>query len=273
MIHPSPQWIALASCLVFGACKQTDGYIQLASSSNANSQVSIVGSSDESQWEYLAAKYDTNADKQITSAEYDRSAKAFAAFDRDNNGVLEAADFKRGKHDDEPGMSSMRNRISPMVLAKYFQSDQDETVLVRREIAGAFLVFDSDKDGRLTRFEFEKESARRGAPSSRRMDRFGMLTASVAGDNVHDFGLAELLTYFDSVAKDGKLMAPMTAAAPKPSRAKTAEVHTDNTASAQGKLAPDFTLPMLHAEAGDQLVQLSSFRGKKPVALIFGSYT
>ncbi|GIW81560.1 MAG: hypothetical protein KatS3mg105_3367 [Gemmatales bacterium] len=37
-----------------------------------------------------------------------------------------------------------------------------------------------------------------------------------------------------------------------------------------GKTAPDFTLQTLD---GKSRVRLSSFAGKKPVALIFGSYT
>ena len=39
---------------------------------------------------------------------------------------------------------------------------------------------------------------------------------------------------------------------------------------AVGQDAPDFTLKALH---GEKTVKLSSFRGKKPVVLIFGSYT
>jgi hypothetical protein len=35
-------------------------------------------------------------------------------------------------------------------------------------------------------------------------------------------------------------------------------------------MAPDFRLPVLHSQ---ETVQLASFRGQKPVALIFGSYT
>ncbi len=38
-----------------------------------------------------------------------------------------------------------------------------------------------------------------------------------------------------------------------------------------GELAPDFELPF--AEELDRKVRLSSYVGKKPVALIFGSYT
>jgi hypothetical protein len=37
-----------------------------------------------------------------------------------------------------------------------------------------------------------------------------------------------------------------------------------------GEMAPDFTLPTLDRRSE---VQLSSFRGKRPVVLVFGSYT
>src|SRR5437867_1330368 len=37
-----------------------------------------------------------------------------------------------------------------------------------------------------------------------------------------------------------------------------------------GDVAPDFRLRALH---GEQTVQLASFRGQKPVVLVFGSYT
>jgi hypothetical protein len=44
----------------------------------------------------------------------------------------------------------------------------------------------------------------------------------------------------------------------------------ETLAPAVGAEAPDFELPML--ESGGR-VRLSAFRGRKPVALIFGSYT
>jgi hypothetical protein len=44
----------------------------------------------------------------------------------------------------------------------------------------------------------------------------------------------------------------------------------ETLAPAIGLDAPDFKLPRL---GGTEQVQLSSFRGRKPVALIFGSYT
>lgn len=39
---------------------------------------------------------------------------------------------------------------------------------------------------------------------------------------------------------------------------------------AAGDLAPDFELTV---RGGEQKVRLSSFRGRRPVALVFGSYT
>ena len=44
----------------------------------------------------------------------------------------------------------------------------------------------------------------------------------------------------------------------------------ETLAPAAGKEAPDFTLQRL---GSDEFVRLSSFKGKRPVALIFGSYT
>jgi hypothetical protein len=37
-----------------------------------------------------------------------------------------------------------------------------------------------------------------------------------------------------------------------------------------GDVAPDFRLPLLHSQ---ETVELASYRGQKPVALVFGSYT
>ena len=39
---------------------------------------------------------------------------------------------------------------------------------------------------------------------------------------------------------------------------------------AVGQNAPDFALRLLN---GEEMIKLSDFRGKKPVVLVFGSYT
>jgi hypothetical protein len=53
------------------------------------------------------------------------------------------------------------------------------------------------------------------------------------------------------------------------SRKLLQERHREGTLN-PGQLAPDFTLKRLHSE---KTLRLSSFRGVKPVALVFGSYT
>lgn len=46
-----------------------------------------------------------------------------------------------------------------------------------------------------------------------------------------------------------------------------------DTAPKEGDLAPDFSLPLLGAKKAGTEIKLSTFRGKQPVALVFGSYT
>ena len=53
-------------------------------------------------------------------------------------------------------------------------------------------------------------------------------------------------------------------------RLMAAQKEVDAKAPRAGDLAPDFTL---YDVAGTDSVTLSEFRGKKPVALVFGSFT
>ena len=48
------------------------------------------------------------------------------------------------------------------------------------------------------------------------------------------------------------------------------QAHFDPLAPKKGDLAPDFTLSDVN---GENRLSLADFRGKKPVALIFGSFT
>lgn len=72
--------------------------------------------------------------------------------------------------------------------------------------------------------------------------------------------------------KDLNRMIEFTSAMPPERRAAFMQFLSEREthAPAVGADAPDFMLPKL---ATDQSVQLSAFRGHKPVALIFGSYT
>jgi len=72
--------------------------------------------------------------------------------------------------------------------------------------------------------------------------------------------------------KDFNRMVAFTSAMEPERRAVTMKfiAERETQGPAIGSNAPDFKLPRLE---GGELVQLSSFNGKKPVALIFGSYT
>jgi hypothetical protein len=61
-----------------------------------------------------------------------------------------------------------------------------------------------------------------------------------------------------------------TALAQPPRRSEGARPPRQADRLQEGDLAPDFTLK---SPDGKQKVTLSDFRGKKPVALVFGSYT
>ncbi|MBI3683661.1 MAG: hypothetical protein HY235_25065 [Acidobacteria bacterium] len=83
--------------------------------------------------------------------------------------------------------------------------------------------------------------------------------------------LAPVLAFGIALAQQPKGPAPPMSAE---MRAKAKEYEA-KMGRGEGKLnpgdgAPDFRLQRLHSE---QQVQLSSFRGKKPVALVFASYT
>jgi hypothetical protein len=72
--------------------------------------------------------------------------------------------------------------------------------------------------------------------------------------------------------KDFKRMMAFTAAMEPTRRAAMLQfiAERETKAPAVGTDAPDFKLPRL---GGTELVQLSAFRARKPVALVFGSYT
>lgn len=53
-------------------------------------------------------------------------------------------------------------------------------------------------------------------------------------------------------------------------KAMKIQMRLNKLAPKAGDLAPDFTL---HDISGNQFITLSDFRGVKPVALVFGSFT
>ena len=108
----------------------------------------------------------------------------------------------------------------------------------------AFLAssYDKDKDGVITRAEYPRTDA---AFANLDRDGDGVLTAA-------DFTAARIAEQ---------------RATPRRSLLRDRPRHVPKV----GDQAPDFELPMLGMK--DQKVKLSSFAGRQPVVLIFGSYT
>jgi hypothetical protein len=73
--------------------------------------------------------------------------------------------------------------------------------------------------------------------------------------------------------KDFQRMTAFISAMPAEERARLMQFMAERETRAPkvGDPAPDFTLPLLNERA--RMVTLSSFRGRKPAALIFGSFT
>lgn len=116
------------------------------------------------------------------------------------------------------------------------------------DLAHAKLVhqYDKDRDGRVQRAEYP-----RGDAAFANLDRDGDGVVTRAD--------------FDARPRSRQPRAPGRA------DRRSAGSRTEPLAPpAVGDLAPDFTLPLLGMT---EPVKLSSFRGKQPVALIFGSYT
>jgi len=62
---------------------------------------------------------------------------------------------------------------------------------------------------------------------------------------------------------------------PGPGQRMSPEERAKFMAERQGRLKPGDAAPdfRLKVRGGEQVIQLASFRGRKPVALVFGSYT
>lgn len=237
-------------------------------------------------WSFLAERHDKDGDGKITAAEYDRGEAQYTRLDRNEDGTITVADFERGGR----GMGGMRRqmrsmymdseRMAPRILHRYFQATAGagEDALTKAAFEKALAAYDVNGNETVERNEFEKESQERGARPIEGVgeyDRYRHLLAVADGDENETLSFDELLGFFASKDADGDLqLAGAEVGRSMGGRGGRGRMNDPTTWSGppEGEMAPDFQLART-GSGGFGNVTLSSFRGNKPVALIFGSYT
>lgn len=226
----------------------------------------------ESPWELLSTQHDKNGDGKITPAEYTRGKERFRRLDRNGDGVITSDDIGGGGRGRGRRRGGNRNRRRPRspktVLARLLglrgdakmtrdglsawvkrhdgngdgavePSELEEVFLTRRSRTSAVRTLDADKDGKLAASEITSVFTAADA------DGDGVVSGSDLGAQARNAGGRN--------RQRGRRGRGDAAGVPQP-----------------GDAAPDFTLP---TKDGKSQVTLSAFAGKRPVALIFGSYT
>jgi hypothetical protein len=225
-------------------------------------------------WSWIAKSYDADRDGKVSATEYPRGEKTFARLDRDGDQALTAVDFSGPTHMDEYVAALVLTRIAvslpksadaaaPGSTAGESPADDDlpdDETLVRTVAA-----IDADRDGRVREDELIRAlTAAQSAPVAGVPDlpkgvrAFPSLAASMDADRSGDFTAAEATAWASRLRKkeaEGP-KGPPPGAMPEGPKV--------------GDDAPDFTLS---SRDGKTRTTLSSFAGKRPVALIFGSYT
>ncbi len=211
---------------------------------------------------YLVATYDADGDGRITPAEYARDAQVFGQLDRNQDGSLGPEDFQ--------GPTRMDGLITRLFMMRHLlpapDADAPLAAPTAQALAQGFARLDRNGDARLSRAEVEQALAQPAAQAPRSaapdlpkgVHVYRSLLAQLDEDGSGDLSLAEW--------EQARIALPGGPAASAPRAPGT----RPRPAPAVGDPAPDFVLPVLDAPI---VAQLSDFRGAKPVALIFGSWT
>ncbi|MAE77919.1 MAG: hypothetical protein CMJ85_13740 [Planctomycetes bacterium] len=203
-------------------------------------------------WEFLAKKYDKNKDGKIAVAEYDRGEAKFRTYDKDGDGILTKADFE-GAGGRGGGRRQMRPEQMLPRLAR--RADKDQSGDVTGKEWAAFVEQHAGGD--------LESLFGTGRTAQRMMRMLGSLVDTSDDGEVQKDELAALFAKLDK-NKDGSL------GRNEMGRNQRGGQQTQRVPQ-RGEVAPDFDLPLV--ESVKQTLRLSNFRGKRPVALIFGSYT
>jgi hypothetical protein len=255
-----------------------------------------------STWEFLAGKYDRSGDGAITPAEYERPEADFARLDADQDGVLTGADFPDERWARDLGLRDIpparREQLGARYAARavvltYFQPDPGGTELTLEAFERGFDALDRDGSGALEEAELARATAAlpwcgpgeawelllaaMDAPGDGRAPETAPEPAQAGseGGGAEEpaeppppdgrIARAEAVAYHAGMAgESGVLRGPPGAEGSAGARGYASD------GPPVGSPAPDFALA---PPEGGERVRLSEWRGKKPVALVFGSYT
>ena len=196
-------------------------------------------------------RYDRDRDGRVTRAEHARTGEAFENLDRDRDGIITAADFRQA-------VSMPVDLAAPFIIVRRFAGPDADSIGVG-DLDDAFATADADQDGAVDRAEFLGPEPPPGP------DRFAPVLSAADSDRDGKLLLAELKGYALRRDRDGD------GRLSRRERMKPGvEPSIGFIEPGKREPAPDFMLPR---EDGAGTVTLSAFAGKRPVALIFGSFT
>jgi Ca2+-binding EF-hand superfamily protein len=235
-------------------------------------------SSSGDLWKFLSGKYDQNGDGKITVKEYGRGADKFKAYDSDGDGSITQKDSGGGASNQRRGGGGgMRGAGGGGRGAPTSTVDNDIAVMIAKNA-------DDNEDGSVSKLEWSKalttldHNQDKVASASELND---IMCAALGRNKLSDRAVGRRSRHLDT-NKDGKVqlaeLDSMFSKLDKNSDKAISKTELNSKSKTRpaakaklGQTAPDFELPFVNDST--KTVRLSSFAGKKPVALIFGSYT
>lgn len=212
-----------------------------------------------SVWKHLKQSYDKDGDGKITLAEYGRGGRAFKNLDRDGDEVITESDFSRRGRRRRQGATADRRKMLARTVGDLFGSflnKDGKPGIDKAEWQRVIRSLGPEEDGSIPRGNLARLTGEAGKTRMAGMVR-RRIVQTFDFDRSGDVTVTDLKDLFRELDADGDGNIEQGKEIVMP--------------PGVGEMAPDFTLPF--AKDAKRTVTLSSFRGKKPVALIFGSYT
>lgn len=226
----------------------------------------------QNAWELLLGEHDKNGDGKIAKSEYGRGDVRFNRLDRDGDGFITQADTTGGGRGRGGGRGGGRGNETPtmtpekrtaVMLGRLLGADEE---VDRKGVDKWFLSLDGDQDGKLVQKELTCVTSWWAKTAIKRLDKDADKALS-KNEIAKAYAIAD--TDKSGTLSKSELAAP--AARQRGGRNdRRGGRNNGGKPPAVGQVAPDFTLKTLDGKAKHTL---SSYKGKKPVALIFGSYT